>query len=177
MSPEQIIALVGQVAWPITALILAAFVRTPIVKLFDRLAIMVGRGRSLSVKVGSTSLAVESHRSEELVSGMLELIQGMTADESRLFRTILNQPPKGLELTRAFERRSTYHDTLRSLRDRNLIQPAERGTWKIGKHAAVTRIGHAILGIDELRDQLLEDGMPSWWKDDYQGERFRNTAG
>lgn len=173
---DNIVQLIGFLAWPTTVLIIFAFLRKPISRIADHIGSFFKRGKSLSVNVGSTSFAVETEKSEELIAAMLELVQGMTLNEQKLFRIILDQPPKGLELTSAFERNSEFHETLRSLRDRNLVQPAERGSWRTGKHAMVTRIGHAILRIDRIRDEMLKEGKPTFWNSGVESNQFRESS-
>jgi hypothetical protein len=164
---------VEHLAWPITVLLIIVFFHSQIKEVMKRLTELIKKAKTLRVNFGSGSLEIGLEKSENMLGAMFGLVQGMTQDERRLFQIILEQPPKGLELTGAFKRSSQYHKNLRWLRDRNLIQPTERGHWQPKKHARVTRIGHAILGVDELKKIMLSDGTPSWWKSEYEGPNFR----
>lgn len=100
---------------------------------------------------------------ESTLDALSDLARAMSDTERQLIRLISLQPGKGLLLTDGFERDSEFHETLRQLRDRNLIQPTERGTWKSGKHVRLTEIGIALLRSERFRTQLVTDGLPNWW--------------
>lgn len=109
---------------------------------------------------------------ESTLEALAELARSMSTEEKQLLRLISLQPGKGLQLTDSFERDGDFHNTLRQLRDRNLIQPTQRGTWESGKHVRTTDIARALLSSERFRKQMLEDGLPIWWHSGLEPRRM-----
>lgn len=108
-----------------------------------------------------------------MIDSLEDLITKMSQDEMQLLRVVWLQPGgKGLRLTEAFERDSPYHTALRDLRDRNLIQPSERGTWEAGKHVRLTEICKALLQSEKFRKKMFSDGLPNWWNSSFESRKF-----
>lgn len=107
-----------------------------------------------------------------IIESLSDLLQQMSNDEKWLVHKISQQPGKGLKLMSSFSRDSQYHEVLRMLRERNLIQPAERGPWKSGKHARMTEIGRALVRSEYFANSMNSDEAPTWWNRSY--ERSRN---
>lgn len=108
-----------------------------------------------------------------MLDSLQDLITKMSQDERRLLRLVWLQPGgKGLRLSEAFQRDSQYHNALRDLRDRNLIQPLERGSWEIGKHVRLTEICKALLQSERFRNKMFADGLPEWWTLSFEGRNF-----
>ena len=57
---DNIVQLIGHVAWPITILILFAFLRKPISIIADQIGLFVKKSGSIRVNVGSTSFIIET---------------------------------------------------------------------------------------------------------------------
>jgi hypothetical protein len=149
MSVDEIATLATPLAWPVTALLIAALVYKPVRALLKRLA------ETLTFKsVKMKALGAEAELTPEYARTVLhELLDDITAtsnqltrEEIALFDSILSSAGTKtlLEINPEFARNSVEHQRLRNLRDQKLILPAERGQWRAEKHPVVTPYGHLV---------------------------------
>jgi protein-tyrosine-phosphatase len=149
MSIDEIAKLATPLAWPVTALLIAALFYKPSHALLKRLAETL-TFKSVNVK----ALGVEAELTPEYARTVLhELLDDITAtsnqltqEEIALFDSILNAngAKTVVDIIPGFARSSVEHQRLRNLRDQKLILPAERGQWEVEKHPVVTPYGHLV---------------------------------
>jgi hypothetical protein len=149
MDTQDIAAILGAIAWPITALIITFYFRIPLRSLLDRLADSLKIKSLKFVFLGSeVELTPEQAKDtlDEMLKEIVEAMNQLSLDEVNLFLRIddANGHLAVRDLIPDFKRQSTEHAQLRSLRDWKLIRPIEGGNWQPEKHPIVTQFGRMV---------------------------------
>jgi DNA-binding transcriptional ArsR family regulator len=149
VDAKDVAAILAAIAWPITALIVAFYFRTPVRSLLNRLADSL-KVKSLKFALFGAEVELTPEEAkgalDEMLQEIVEAMNELLPAEVDLFLKIDSAEGRltVLDLIPDFKRESVQHTQLRKLRDRKLIRPIEGGNWQPQKHPIVTRFGHLI---------------------------------
>jgi hypothetical protein len=141
-------------AWPIVAILAA-------VLFYRQLSDLIGRitGLSYQDEKGRTIRLTASEvrgAALELVVEADAYIRDLGPDEKEILAKVVNsvRTPKVKDIIPGFLRGTKEHDSLRKLRDAQLIRPAGGGHFEADKHLEIKKFGQTLLKI--RREQLLQ---------------------
>lgn len=141
------------VAWPVLVLVAMIIFRTQLAHLITRI-----RGFKFHTKGGQVfelSTTEVSSIAQDLLLETDALIRDLDEPAKKILARIVASP-RSLTVEQAapgFTRGSPEHDSLRKLRDCQLIRPVEGGRFQPEKHIEIKRFGQVLLKL--RREQLV----------------------
>jgi hypothetical protein len=145
MEAHGMAAILQSIAWPSVALTVALLFRKPLAHLAESVSLKAIKLKVLGAEVELTPEQAKTNL-QELLTDILQTINELPPDVLELFGGIEAAGGRSTveDLVPGFSRDSHEHQSLRTLRDRQLIRPFEGGSWQAKKHPVTTHFGELV---------------------------------